>query len=218
MGSNIPKQFLELKGKPILVHTVEKFLNFSDELKVALVLPETHFETWKKLSGPFLTPEQQSRVKLCAGGNSRTESVYKGLRTLLNWLGEDADAYVAIHDGVRPFVSHTVMENTFKDARQYGASVVCVPVKASLREKTGAASSQAVDRSRFFEVQTPQTFSLKAIIDAYDNRPEGIYTDDASVFQAVGGNVHITEGIYDNIKITTPEDMFVGEKILERGI
>jgi 2-C-methyl-D-erythritol 4-phosphate cytidylyltransferase len=216
MGASIPKQFMGLGGKPILVRTVQKFLSWSAQLKVTLVLPKAHFQTWEEIASSHLSGELLDRVQLCAGGKSRTESVSNGLNNLRSRFENPSKVLVAIHDGVRPFVTSEVIRQAFEDAETYGASVVCVPVKASLRKKTNDNQSMAVDRSPFFEVQTPQTFRLEAIFEAYQNLPEEInFTDDASVYEWKGGKVKITGGSYDNIKITTPEDIFVGEKILD---
>ena len=215
MGASTPKQFMDLGGKPILVRTVEKFITWNSGLLVTLVLPEAHFQTWEKLSEPHFSEEQKQRIRLCAGGKTRTESVLNGLAQVHAQFGHPEKVMVAIHDGVRPFISSGIIRQAFEDAEEHGASVVCVAVKASLRKKLDDNQSIAVDRAPFFEVQTPQTFFLKDIFEAYQNLPDGVtFTDDASLYEWSGGKVKITEGSYNNIKITTPEDMFVGQKIL----
>lgn len=215
MGSELPKQFLHLQGKPILVHTVEKFLRFDQELKLVLVLPENHIRLWEKISQEFLPKADCMRVHTCAGGESRTASVHNGLKAVRTLVDNSQNCLVAIHDGVRPFLKQELLREAFKLARERDASVVCVPVKSSMREQVEEGKSRAVDRSRFFHVQTPQTFHLAKILEAFENRPHDLFTDDASLYDDFGGTVAICEGSYDNIKITTPEDIALGESILK---
>ncbi|MCI4671532.1 MAG: 2-C-methyl-D-erythritol 4-phosphate cytidylyltransferase [Bacteroidia bacterium] len=216
MGASQPKQFLPLEGKPILIHTLERFLNWNAELEIALVLPSDHSETFLQMGNQYLEKDLLSRVHLCKGGKSRTESVWSGLSFLFGHVSQVEDCLVAIHDGVRPFVSEKVLEHAFQLAEDEGAAVVCVPVKASLRQKGKDGNSVAVDRSEFVEVQTPQVFHLVRIYKAFTQRPHDNFTDDASLYQNQGHKVVIAEGSYDNIKITTPEDLSVGKEILLR--
>ncbi|MEL6255296.1 MAG: 2-C-methyl-D-erythritol 4-phosphate cytidylyltransferase [Bacteroidota bacterium] len=217
MGSEIPKQFLLLGDKPILIHTLIRFLEHDPELILSLALPKDHLPVWQEFSVKYLSKEQINRVLVGEGGASRTESVHRGLLRLEKYFDSLADIWVAIHDGVRPFVKESVIENAFKLAKENGASLVCVPVKSSIREVHEPGKSRAVDRSRFYHVQTPQTFSLPEILQAFAQRPHNNFTDDASLFDDFGGSVTICEGSYDNIKITTPEDIALGESILNRG-
>lgn len=214
MGSKMPKQFLPLLDKPILVHTVEKFLHFDPQLLIALVLPENHIRLWEEISKKFLPEAEILRVLTCPGGESRTASVQNGLHRVAQEVENVENCLVAIHDGVRPFVKKSLLQSAFNLAKEKDASVVCVPVKSSMREQTAPGISQAVDRSRFFHVQTPQTFHLAKILQAFEKRPHDLFTDDASLYDDFGGRVAICEGSYDNIKITTPEDIALGEGIL----
>ncbi|MEZ4775584.1 MAG: 2-C-methyl-D-erythritol 4-phosphate cytidylyltransferase [Bacteroidia bacterium] len=215
MGADIPKQFLPLAGVPVLIHTLRRFFLWENRLPVGLVLPEDQFSFWEKLAAEFLTPSQRAQITLSKGGKTRTESVHNGLEKLTARVGESEDALVGIHDGVRPFVTNDMLTTAFELAAVHGASVVCVPVKASIREIGDDGQSRAVDRARFLEVQTPQTFKLKEILDCYRNRAaEGNFTDDASLYELTGKTVAICPGSYDNIKITTPEDLLVAEGIL----
>lgn len=216
MKSTRPKQFLLLGGKPILIHTLERFLLLDEELSIQLVLPLPDISFWENEAPNWLSQKEMLRVRVCAGGPSRTDSVQNGLEALAEHLPAIADYWVAIHDGVRPFIEVDKLIAAYELAAAKGASVACVPVKSSIREQLTDGSSQAVDRSRFYHVQTPQTFRLDQILAAYRNRPKGVFTDDASLFQATGGTVGICEGSYDNLKITTPEDLAIGEQVLKR--
>lgn len=215
MGSELPKQFLPLADKPILVHTLERFLHFDPDLTLVLVLPENHIRLWTEISQEFLTEAECVRVHTCPGGESRTASVHNGLKAIQKLIPNSVNCLVAIHDGVRPFVKKKLLQSAFDLAQEKDASVVCVPVKSSMREQLAPGLSQAVDRSRFFHVQTPQTFHLAKILKAFESRPHDLFTDDASLYDDFGGTVAICEGSYDNIKITTPEDIALGESILK---
>lgn len=213
MGSDIPKQFLPVGGKPILVHTVKKFLSYQENLLIKLVLPVTGMTYWEENCQHYFSSLDLQRVQLVEGGSSRIASVENGLSA----ISEDVEnAWVAIHDGVRAFVNHEMIQSSFEVAKEKGAAVCCVPVKSSIRETSSTGESKAVDRSRFLHVQTPQTFSLSTIKQAYASRPHERFTDDASIYEEVIGPVSISQGSYDNIKITTPEDMFVAEALLKK--
>lgn len=215
MGASVPKQFLMLAEKPILFHTVSRFLAHEDGLLIALVLPEAHFRFWEENAGSYLSKKEEGRILLCPGGKTRTQSVQAGLLKLSQSFEELKEVYVAIHDGVRPFIKQEIIGNSFELAADKGGAVVCVPVKSSMREAISPGKSQAVDRSRFYHVQTPQTFPLEKILKAFDSRPHDDFTDDASLFDAYGESVAICQGSYDNIKITTPEDLALAESILK---
>lgn len=214
MKSAVPKQFLPLCGKPVIIHTLELFLKYREELRIVLVLPESEISTGKALIEEHLSKKDSERIQCCTGGARRTNSVNEGLKHLGRWLGNTEDCWVAIHDGVRPFATWSMLDDAFEKVGEKGAAVACVPVKSSLREKTESGASQPVDRSRFYHVQTPQTFRLDLILQAYNGRPHDEFTDDASLYEAVKGPVQISEGSYSNIKLTTPEDMLVAEGII----
>ncbi|MDX2245672.1 MAG: 2-C-methyl-D-erythritol 4-phosphate cytidylyltransferase [Bacteroidia bacterium] len=215
MGADIPKQFLPLAGVPVLIHTINKFFRWETSLPLVLVLPEDQFGYWEKIAEEFLPASARNQISLSPGGKTRTESVHNGLEKLAGRVGNAAQTLVAIHDGVRPFVNDLILQGAFEMAEKQGASVACVPVKASIREITQEGNSRAVDRTRFLEVQTPQTFRLEEILYCYRNRPEkGNFTDDASLYELTGKTVAICPGSYDNIKITTPEDMLVAEGLM----
>ena len=214
MGVKLPKQFLPLDGVPILIRTIQKFLPKEGGFPLVLVLPEKHWELYEKISLTFFTRQQRESITLSPGGATRTQSVFNGIQTLISQLDQPDNYLVAIQDAVRPFVTEKIIEDSFQLAEQHGASVVCVPVKSSLRMKTDSGS-KAVDRSGFYHVQTPQTFHLYQIFHAYKQREHDRYTDDASLFEASGNKVVISDGSYENIKITTPEDMIIAEQILK---
>jgi 2-C-methyl-D-erythritol 4-phosphate cytidylyltransferase len=194
MGSDIPKQFMLLKHQPVLMHTITKF--FYAGCAITLVLPETQVEYWESLCVKyhFTIPHQ-----VVFGGDERFYSVKNGLAHL-------QDGIVAIHDGVRPCVSSEVIRQSFENAQTNGNGIACVSLKDSIRMKDGQRT-KSVNRELFYLVQTPQTFSVDAIKKAYQQPYLPTFTDDASVYEHAGGEVHLSLGDYKNIKITTAEDL-----------
>jgi 2-C-methyl-D-erythritol 4-phosphate cytidylyltransferase len=206
MGSKLPKQFLLLQGKPVLWHTVGAFLAAYEDLIVILVLPADFMEPGRELVAAM---GASSRVRLAAGGATRWHSVRSGLR-----LAEE-DALIAVHDGVRCLVSIELIRRCFEQASKLGSAVPVVGCADSVRlvEEEG---SKPIDRGRIKLVQTPQTFQGSILLKAYREAPDQDYTDDATVVEAAGVEIHLTEGEASNIKITTPFDMAVAERVLER--
>jgi 2-C-methyl-D-erythritol 4-phosphate cytidylyltransferase len=202
--SKVAKQFLELQGLPILMHTIQAFLRYSDKTKIILVLPENDFETWKRLCDKhkFTTP-----VLLQKGGETRFQSVRNGLN------GIDGDGLVAIHDGVRPLVSEDIIGASYRLAAVHESAVAAVRLKESIR-MTDQDNTKAVDRSRYRLIQTPQTFRVNLIRNAYQMKEDASLTDDASVAEHSGHVISLFEGSYENIKITTPEDLIVANALL----
>lgn len=207
MNSSIPKQFLPLGGRPILMHTIEKFSSYPEALEIILVLPSKEIQEWKNLCSKhdFNTPH-----KIVQGGATRFHSVKNGLDAI------DSLGTVAIHDGVRPFVSHSIIEKSFRSAEERGSGITAVQLKDSIRSVRDN-SSRAEDRKNFMLIQTPQTFQLSLIKKAFMDCASSEFTDDASVLESSGVPVHLVEGSYENIKVTTPEDLTFAEAILRKG-
>ncbi|MEO5603427.1 MAG: 2-C-methyl-D-erythritol 4-phosphate cytidylyltransferase [Cyclobacteriaceae bacterium] len=206
--SKLPKQFLELRGKPILLHTLEAFYRYSESIKIILVLPESDFSTWNEISNKY---KFKKSLTLQAGGDSRFQSVKKGLETITG------EGLVAIHDAVRPLVTEDLIRKSFQLAGLYQSAVAAVKLKESLRMAENdfdLQDSKAVDRSKFWLIQTPQTFAIKLIQQAYTLPEAAGFTDDAGVAERSGIRPRLFEGSYDNIKITTPEDMVIAEALL----
>jgi 2-C-methyl-D-erythritol 4-phosphate cytidylyltransferase len=202
--SKLPKQFLELNGLPILMHTINAFFRYSDSIRIILVLPEDDFETWAALCKKhnFNKP-----IQLQTGGETRFQSVKNGLSKI------EGDGLVAIHDGVRPLVSEDIIGASFRLAAVHQSAVAAVRLKESIR-MTDQDNTKAVDRSRFRLIQTPQTFQVNLIKKAYQSKDDPSLTDDASVAERAGHIISLFEGSYENIKITTPEDLVVAEALM----
>lgn len=207
MNSSIPKQFLPLGGRPILMHTIEKFSSYPEALEIILVLPTEEMQDWKILCSKhnFDVP-----LKIVQGGATRFQSVRNGLHAIAT------AGTVAIHDGVRPFVSHSIIEKSFRSAEERGSGISSVQLKDSIRSVRDNNTSRSEDRKNFRLIQTPQTFQLPLIIKAFEAPESPSFTDDASVLEASGVPVHLVDGSYENIKITTPEDLTIAEAILKK--
>lgn len=203
--SQIPKQFIELHGKPVLLHTLEVFFRYSESLRIILVLPKDDFETWKVICERY---NFKRLVTLQQGGDTRFQSVKNGLSKI------DGDGYVAIHDGVRPLVSESIIRASFEMVRKAKSAIAAMPLKESIR-MTAGDRTLSMDRTKFHLIQTPQTFQVELIKKAYTQEEDVNFTDDASVVEKAGHTVSLIEGSYSNIKITTSEDLLIAEALLQ---
>jgi 2-C-methyl-D-erythritol 4-phosphate cytidylyltransferase len=204
MNAAIPKQFLLLNGKPVLIHTLEKFALFDSSMQVVLVLPENEFERWESMKREF--GNGGFDVQLAAGGTSRFYSVKNGLALVTTDV-------VGIHDAVRPLVSIETIALAFGAAVSQGSGIPVVPLTDSIRRVEGDTSI-AVSREDFRLVQTPQCFRTDLLKNAYQQAFLPHFTDDASVVEANGIAITLTEGNKENIKLTTPSDMVVAEALM----
>ena len=204
MGGEMPKQFLFVAGKPILMHTVEAFARADEGFKFILVLPEAHFSTWNSLVNEynFTIP-----VTLVAGGAERFFSVKNALAHVPN------GALVAVHDGVRPFASKETILEAFAVAAEKGSAVPVIDEVDSLR-RVQKGESQAVNRSEYKRVQTPQVFQSTILKSAYNQEFSSLFTDDASVVESIGETITLTTGNVENIKITTPHELLLAEALI----
>ena len=200
MGGEVPKQFLPINGKPILMHTIEAFRKALDGIEIILVLPADQHEYWQKLCKDynFCSPEL-----IAKGGETRFHSVKNGLAL----LPDDEDAVVGIHDGVRPFVSKETIQRCYAAAAGGRAVVPVVPVVETIRQILPDGKSITRPRDEYRLVQTPQTFPLVMLKKAYEQPYSETFTDDASVVEAMGEEILMVEGNRENIKITTPSDL-----------
>ena len=198
MNADIPKQFLLLNGTPILMHTLKQFSHFEE---IVLVLPLTQFEYWQELCEKYNFRQQHALVE---GGKTRFHSVKNGLDKIAD------NTTVAIHDGVRPLISTTLIDSLVAETKSGIGIIPIVPVKDSVRKVEGE-NSVNLDRSNLFKVQTPQCFLSADIQEAYTQDFSDTFTDDASVFEANGGKINTLLGEEKNLKITTQEDLNIAE-------
>ncbi len=205
MGSKIPKQFLEMKGRPILMRTIESFYHCSKAIQLILVLPAAHLEIWSELCVRY---QFEVPYKIQPGGPTRFQSVKNGLQAIVE------NGLVAIHDGVRPLVNAQMINASYTTAELYNSAVAAIPLKSSLRE-INLQGSRALKRSSYRIIQTPQTFKVNLIKEAYQIAEKDVYTDDASVWEAAGNQVTLFEGLERNLKITTIQDLVVAEILMK---
>lgn len=209
MGGEVPKQFLPIGGKPVLMRTVEAFYQTDAEIGIVLVLPQEQQSYWKNLCCQY---DFRIPYILADGGCTRFHSVRNGLQVIPD---EDSDSLIAVHDGVRPFVSPRVIQECFEAATRWGAVVPVLDMVDSVRQLSEDGSSMAVDRSCLKLVQTPQTFRADILKNAYRQEFTERFTDDASVVEASGVSVALVSGNRENIKITTPFDLKIAEALLK---
>ncbi|MFI3285664.1 MAG: 2-C-methyl-D-erythritol 4-phosphate cytidylyltransferase [Rikenellaceae bacterium] len=205
VGGDMPKQFRILGQAPILVHTINALAKGLQPSKLVVVLPEIHTEYWRNLASRFDVAPHSITV----GGAERFDSVKAGLEA----LGEDIDI-VAIHDGVRPLCSQELLHRTLECATNYGSAIPTIAISDSVR-LIEEHDSKMIDRSLLRAVQTPQIFDSITIRRAYNQKYSPLFTDDASVVEALGERVRLCEGEKQNIKITTSEDLLYAQMILE---
>lgn len=207
MGGPQPKQFLELAGRPVLMHTLEAFDRWDASARLIVVLPEDQIDTWKRLCEAHVF----GRIhRVVAGGETRFHSVRNGLGAVAS------NGLIAVHDGVRPLVAPSVIAACFAAAADGGAAVPVVPVVESVREVDADGGSRPVDRARLRVVQTPQVFRADVLRAAYRLPYDPRFTDDASVVEASGVAVRLVPGNRENIKLTTPMDLLLAEQLMHR--
>ena len=204
MQADIPKQFIELKSKPILMHTIEVFVKYDHHINIIVVLPENQMAVWKQMCKKY---NFNIAHQMVAGGVTRFDSVKNGLE-----LAPD-EGLVAVHDGVRPLVSVQTIHRCFEMAERTGAAIPVIDIVESIR-KVEENDNEAVDRNLYKAVQTPQVFEAQILKAAYRQDYVPAFTDDASVVEAFGHKISIVEGNKENIKITTPLDLGIGELFL----
>ncbi len=206
MGTDTPKQFLPIGGLPILMHTIRRFRQYSTDLEIILTLPAGQIPAWEALCRQYGFTET---VHITPGGASRFQSVRNGLEQI-----RAGNGLVAVHDGVRPFVTTDIIRNGFETAERTGSAVTCVPLKDSARVVRTDGTNQAVDRTQYRLIQTPQTFRLDRFREAFRTAEQTFFTDCASVVEYAGFPITLIDGSYNNIKITTPEDLIWAEGML----
>jgi len=201
MNADIPKQFLILNGTPILMLTLKKFSHFE---KIFLVLPSTQFEYWQELCNTYNFKQQHTLVP---GGITRFHSVKNGLDRIAD------NTIVAIHDGVRPLISTSLINNLVTETKSGYGVIPVIPINDSIRKVEGE-NSAPVDRSNLFKVQTPQCFLSTDIQKAYRQDFSDTFTDDSSVYEANGGKINTLLGEDKNLKITTEEDLKIASILI----
>ena len=208
MGGEVPKQFLPIGGKPVLMHTIDAFRKALDNVRIVLVLPAEQHHYWQELCEEY---NFRSPKLIAQGGETRFHSVRNGLAL----LPDNADAVVGVHDGVRPFVSTETIRRCYAAAAEGKAVVPVVPVIETVRQILSNGKSVTKPRDEYRLVQTPQTFPLALLRQAYQQPYTENFTDDASVVEALGKEIIMIEGNRENIKLTTPNDLSYAEFLIK---
>ena len=205
MGSVLPKQFLLIHNKPILWYTLHTFLKSYKEINIILVLPAEYYDT-----GLAVSDEMNAAypIRTVVGGDTRFHSVQKGLSLI------DEESIVFIHDAVRCLLSPSLIHHCFEETQKFGSAIPCVDARDSIR-LMHATGHKSIKRSEIKLVQTPQTFQSSILLPAYQTNYREEFTDDASVVEAAGYEVHLVDGEPNNIKITTPLDLAIAEELLD---
>lgn len=205
MGTTVPKQFLLLKNKPVLLHTLERFLAAYEDLQLVLVLPQEHLEKGAELAAASSDPQ---RVKVVSGGGTRFHSVAEGLKQVKE------ESIVFVHDGVRCLVDISIIHRCYETALLKGNAIPAIEAVDSLRI-VQVENNEALDRTKVRLIQTPQTFKSAVLLAAFAQEYDPLFTDEASVVERLGVKIHLVEGSSTNLKITRPLDLIIAEKILE---
>lgn len=210
MGSEVPKQFLEVGGLPILMHTINRFATYDDKMQIILVLPHEQQDYWRELCEKY---DFRVPHTIVDGGDTRFQSSKNGVMAI---PADVTDGVVGIHDGVRPFVSAEVIERCFETAREEYAAIPVVPVVDTIRYIDKHGGGKNVMRDDYRIVQTPQVFDLSLMRQAFNQPYRESFTDDASVVEALGCSVQMVEGNRENIKITSPFDLKLAQILSEK--
>ena len=205
MNNSVPKQFLEIGGRPVLMYTFDAFFNYDPNIEFILVLPEEQNSLWNQLCKKH---HFKIEYQIAFGGETRFYSVKNGLDKIIG------DGIVFIHDGVRPLVSEKTIQNCLEMAVEKGNALPVISMSESVRMVEGL-HNKAVDRSKYFLVQTPQTFQTGLIKVAYRQAKSSLFTDDATVLENMGETINMVEGNRENIKITYPEDLIFADALLK---
>lgn len=202
MHSALPKQFLMLAGKPLLMHTISAFEKIA--LELIIVMHGDYISHWEALCRQF---NFEAGHKIVKGGSSRGESVYNGLKEI------SGNGLVAIHDAARPLLTSALVSRLFREAEEFGNAVPVVPVRDSIRQ-VNEAGNFSVNREDYVMVQTPQVFKVQEILECFKSENDHSYTDEASLYESKGGIIHLSAGEPENIKITINSDILLAESLI----
>ena len=212
MGGDIPKQFMLLESRPVLMHTIQAFYGYDSAIRIFLVLPHEQKAYWEKLCAgyDFSVPHQT-----VSGGETRFHSVKNGLAAIEKGSLSGTNALIGVHDGVRPLVDRELISSVYEQADSSGAAFPAIPVTDSVRKLADDLQTTVpVDRSRYFSVQTPQVFKVGILFEAYRQTFDPRFTDDVSVVEASGiCRPVMVEGSRRNIKITAPADLIIAQAL-----
>jgi 2-C-methyl-D-erythritol 4-phosphate cytidylyltransferase len=208
MGSDLPKQFMLLKDKPVLYYSIKAFLESYDDMEIILVLPAAFTDIGEEIIDAYFDKE---RIRIAVGGDTRFQSVKNGLKLV------EEESIIFVHDAVRCLVSVSLIHRCYELAMQTGAAIPVIPSKDSVRILNDDGNG-VIDRNKIMLVQTPQTFHSKILLPAFDIDYKDKFTDEATVVEAYGLRVSLAEGEETNIKLTRPIDLLIAEKVIEQSM
>ena len=220
MGAELPKQFLEVGGKPILVHSVLKFANIDEIERIVVLTPAEWLDYAKTILAQHLESATMRRVDLVAGGETRNETIMNAIDFIEAYYGLDDETVVITHDAVRPCVTEEIIRGNIEAVKKYGAANTAVPATDTILQSAGGEVIDAVpNRSELFNCQTPQTFLAMELRETYlslSDEEKASLTDATKIYVLKGKPVKLVMGSYANIKITYPEDLQIAEALLTK--
>ena len=218
-NTEMPKQFLSIGDKPIIIHTLEAFILNGDIKKIIVTTPNKWIQHTKDLIVKYIPKDVQDRICVCEGGNDRNESIMNGIRYIENEFGINDDDIIVTHDAVRPFLTHRIIEENIEMALKYGATDTVVPAFDTIVEsKDGNVISNIPRRDFMYQGQTPQSFNIKKLVNLYSDLSEDekqVLTDAAKIFVVKGQEVKLVNGEVFNMKITTPYDLKLANALVK---
>jgi 2-C-methyl-D-erythritol 4-phosphate cytidylyltransferase len=206
MNSTVPKQFLEVNGKPVILYSIEKFIQSYPSIEIIIVLPNDYIDMCSNLLKSY---NIKQHIHFVTGGDTRFQSVKNGLDVIHN------DGIVFVHDAVRPCINKELLDRLYIQAIKTGNAIPCVELKDSIRfvEK---GISKSVDRQCYKSIQTPQTFNIETIKKAFLQEFQSTFTDEASVLESIGGTINLVDGLDENVKVTRPADLELVSILLKK--
>ena len=206
MKNNIPKQFMPLAGKPLLMHTLQQFIDFDLSMRIILALPPANLDYWQQLCREY---DFRHNIEIIEGGKTRFETVGKGLEYITE------SEYIAVHDGARPFAGGDLLERCFMVCREKGNAIPFIASKDSVRLIRDGKNS-SLQREEVALIQTPQCFTFEILVNAFTQSTGSAFTDEASLVENAGNDIYLVEGDEKNIKITHPNDFLIAESLITR--
>lgn len=206
MKSDIPKQFIELQGAPIIIHSLKRFINYNLNIQIIICVHKNYKSHLENIIQKFNL--ETKNIQIVFGGDTRFQSVKNGLNLI-----QDLDAVVGIHDSARPFVSLKTIQNCFETAAIKGNAIPCISINESLRKISNNINS-SINRNEYKIIQTPQCFLVSKIKKAFEQEYNFVFTDDATVLETIGEKIVLVEGNEENIKITSPHDLLIAKALI----
>ncbi len=206
MKSDIPKQFIELQGAPIIIHSLKRFINYNLNIQIIICVHKNYKSHLENILQKFNL--ETKNIQIVFGGDTRFQSVKNGLNLI-----QDLDAVVGIHDSARPFVSLKTIQNCFETAAIKGNAIPCISINESLRKISNNINS-SINRNEYKIIQTPQCFLVSKIKKAFEQEYNFVFTDDATVLETIGEKIVLVEGNEENIKITSPHDLLIAKALI----